>query len=39
MDAGDHVAHLIEVTEAAEDQPGRQLGYQAVRSFAPGHPA
>jgi flavin reductase (DIM6/NTAB) family NADH-FMN oxidoreductase RutF len=39
MDAGDHVAHLVEVTEAGLDQPGRPLGYQAVRRFHPGHPA
>jgi flavin reductase (DIM6/NTAB) family NADH-FMN oxidoreductase RutF len=39
MDAGDHVAHLVEVTEAGLDQPGRQLGYQALRGFVPGHPA
>jgi flavin reductase (DIM6/NTAB) family NADH-FMN oxidoreductase RutF len=39
MDAGDHVAHLIDVTDAFEDQPGRQLGYQASSDIVPGHPA
>jgi flavin reductase (DIM6/NTAB) family NADH-FMN oxidoreductase RutF len=39
LDAGDHVAHVISVTDAALDQPGRQLGFQAIRGMHPGHPA
>ncbi|MGH9091758.1 MAG: flavin reductase family protein [Acidimicrobiales bacterium] len=39
LDAGDHVAHLLEILEARVDVPGRQLGYQAVRDLDPGHPA
>jgi flavin reductase (DIM6/NTAB) family NADH-FMN oxidoreductase RutF len=39
LDAGDHVAHVISVTEAALDQAGNQLGFQAIRGMHPGHPA
>jgi flavin reductase (DIM6/NTAB) family NADH-FMN oxidoreductase RutF len=38
-DAGDHVAHLIEVTDAQTDRAGRQLGLHAVVDIQPGHPA
>ncbi len=39
FDAGDHVAHLIGVQEAAAAIPGPQLAFQAVRDMEPGHPA
>lgn len=44
LDCGDHVAHLIDVTdagvtEAETPDAGRQLGFQAVRDLDPGHPA
>lgn len=38
-DAGDHVAHLIDVTAAHTDTPGPQLAFQAVTGMQPGHPA
>ncbi len=38
-DAGDHVAHLVEPTDAEVGPPGDQLGSQAVRDLEPGHPA
>ncbi len=38
-DAGDHVAHLIDVTCARTDTPGPQLTFQAVTGMQPGHPA
>jgi flavin reductase (DIM6/NTAB) family NADH-FMN oxidoreductase RutF len=38
-DAGDHVAHLIDVAHATVDHDGRQLDYQLVRHMDPGHPA
>jgi flavin reductase (DIM6/NTAB) family NADH-FMN oxidoreductase RutF len=38
-DAGDHVAHLIDVAHAAVDHDGSQLDYQLVRHLDPGHPA
>jgi flavin reductase (DIM6/NTAB) family NADH-FMN oxidoreductase RutF len=39
LDAGDHVAHVISVTDGAVDQAGSQLGFQAIRGLHPGHPA
>jgi flavin reductase (DIM6/NTAB) family NADH-FMN oxidoreductase RutF len=39
VDAGDHVAHLVEPTDARVAHHGGQLGFQAVRSLEPGHPA
>ncbi|MGH8996566.1 MAG: flavin reductase family protein [Acidimicrobiales bacterium] len=38
-DLGDHVAHPIEVGEAACARPGHQLGFQHLRGTSPGHPA
>jgi flavin reductase (DIM6/NTAB) family NADH-FMN oxidoreductase RutF len=38
-DAGDHVIHLIDVTNAHTDRAGRQLGSSAVIDIQPGHPA
>jgi flavin reductase (DIM6/NTAB) family NADH-FMN oxidoreductase RutF len=38
-DAGDHVAHLIDVTDAITDTPGAQLPFQSVVDMQPGHPA
>jgi flavin reductase (DIM6/NTAB) family NADH-FMN oxidoreductase RutF len=38
FDAGDHVAHLIEITDAARlHSPAPQLGSQAVHDIRPGH--
>jgi flavin reductase (DIM6/NTAB) family NADH-FMN oxidoreductase RutF len=39
MDAGDHVAHLINVEVARVERDGSQLSYQMVKNFDPGHPA
>jgi flavin reductase (DIM6/NTAB) family NADH-FMN oxidoreductase RutF len=39
LDAGDHVAHLLEVDEAVTDLPGPPLTFQSVRGLDPGHPA
>jgi flavin reductase (DIM6/NTAB) family NADH-FMN oxidoreductase RutF len=39
LDAGDHVAHLLEVHEAVTDLPGGPLTFQTVRDLDPGHPA
>lgn len=39
IDAGDHVAHLIEVRAARLDQEGEQLGFSMVRDMEPGHDA
>lgn len=39
LDAGDHVAHLLEPTAAHAEKLGTQLGFQRVRDFDPGHPA
>jgi flavin reductase (DIM6/NTAB) family NADH-FMN oxidoreductase RutF len=39
FDMGDHIAHLLDVTDAAVERPGRQLGSQDVRGLRPGHPA
>ena len=38
-DAGDHAAHLIDVTDAGTDINGAQLSFQAVNDMQPGHPA
>lgn len=38
-DAGDHVAHLIDVTAAQTGIAGPQLSFQAVSELQPGHPA
>jgi flavin reductase (DIM6/NTAB) family NADH-FMN oxidoreductase RutF len=38
-DVGDHVAHLVEPTSAQLTHLAPQLGFQAVRSLDPGHPA
>jgi flavin reductase (DIM6/NTAB) family NADH-FMN oxidoreductase RutF len=38
-DAGDHVAHLVDVDFAATDRPGGQLGFQMIHDMRPGHPA
>lgn len=39
FDAGDHVAHLVEVEEAQVDTSGAPLTYQTVRGMEAGHPA
>lgn len=39
FDFGDHVGHLIEVTEARAERTGPQLGAHDVRDLEPGHPA
>lgn len=39
LDAGDHIAHVVEVTEAAVDESGPQLGFQSAKDMEPGHPA
>jgi flavin reductase (DIM6/NTAB) family NADH-FMN oxidoreductase RutF len=39
LDAGDHVAHLVDVRQAETDVGAGQLGFQAVRDLQPGHPA
>ena len=38
-DSGDHVAHLIDVTDAGTDFAGAQLSFHAVDDMQPGHPA
>jgi flavin reductase (DIM6/NTAB) family NADH-FMN oxidoreductase RutF len=39
MDAGDHVAHLIDVSAARVDcDAGGQLGFQSIKQLHPGHP-
>lgn len=38
-DLGDHVGHLIEVSDAACTRQGDQLGFQDMRDASPGHPA
>jgi flavin reductase (DIM6/NTAB) family NADH-FMN oxidoreductase RutF len=39
MDAGDHVAHLIDVIAARVDcDAGGQLGFQSIKQLHPGHP-
>jgi flavin reductase (DIM6/NTAB) family NADH-FMN oxidoreductase RutF len=38
-DTGDHLAHVIEITEAERPHPrAPQLGFQTVRGMQPGHP-
>ena len=40
MDAGDHVAHLVEVGAARLDRrEGPQLAFSMVKDIEPGHPA
>jgi flavin reductase (DIM6/NTAB) family NADH-FMN oxidoreductase RutF len=40
LDAGDHVAFVLEPTRASRlDATFTQLGFQATREFDPGHPA
>ncbi|MGH9164607.1 MAG: flavin reductase family protein [Acidimicrobiales bacterium] len=39
LDTGDHVGHLLEVIEAAAGPWSGQLGFQALKDLAPGHPA
>ncbi len=39
LDAGDHVAHLVDVDQAATDVPGAMLSFQAAQDLEPGHPA
>lgn len=39
MDAGDHVAHLIEVAAARVDGDGSQLAFSMVKDMKPGHEA
>lgn len=39
FDAGDHVGHLVEPVHGESTREGQQLGFQAVASLQPGHPA
>jgi flavin reductase (DIM6/NTAB) family NADH-FMN oxidoreductase RutF len=40
VDAGDHIAYLLEITENGEEHaPAPQLGSMAVRDIRPGHGA
>ena len=39
LDAGDHVAHLLEVTAAEVYDDGPQLAFSMVRDMTPGHEA
>lgn len=39
MDAGDHVAHLVEVAAARVDGDGAQLAFSMVKNMTPGHEA
>lgn len=39
IDAGDHVAHLLDLVDGTIDTEGDSLTFDAVRSFTPGHPA
>lgn len=39
VDAGDHVAHLLEPVEVLTDVRAAPLGYQSVRDLSPGHDA
>ena len=39
VDAGDHVAHLLNVKEAQCELAGALLMFQEVRDLDPGHPA
>jgi flavin reductase (DIM6/NTAB) family NADH-FMN oxidoreductase RutF len=38
LDAGDHVAHLLEISDARVDSDGEQLSSQAVSTMEAGHP-
>jgi flavin reductase (DIM6/NTAB) family NADH-FMN oxidoreductase RutF len=40
VDAGDHVAHIIDVTDAAQEHPAGTpgFGFQAARGIPPGNP-
>ena len=39
-DLGDHIGHLLDVTDAAQaSAPSAQLGFQSVREMEPGHEA
>jgi flavin reductase (DIM6/NTAB) family NADH-FMN oxidoreductase RutF len=38
LDAGDHVAHLLEISDAHVDSEGEQLSSQAVSAMEAGHP-
>jgi flavin reductase (DIM6/NTAB) family NADH-FMN oxidoreductase RutF len=37
FDAGDHVGHLLDVSEAEVNLTGSALSFQAVRDLEPGH--
>jgi flavin reductase (DIM6/NTAB) family NADH-FMN oxidoreductase RutF len=39
FDGGDHVAHLLDIQDAAVGTPGPPLTFQSVRDMRPGHPA
>lgn len=39
LDAGDHVAHLMDISDAQLDSGGQQLSYQAISEMKAGHPA
>jgi flavin reductase (DIM6/NTAB) family NADH-FMN oxidoreductase RutF len=41
VDAGDHVAHLLDVIDAGQEHPAGSpdLGFQAARDIPPGNPA
>jgi flavin reductase (DIM6/NTAB) family NADH-FMN oxidoreductase RutF len=39
LDVGDHVAHLLEPTEAKVVSEGQPLMFHTVRDLDPGHPA
>ena len=39
FDAGDHVGHLVEPVYGESTGSADQLGFRAVRTFSPGHPA
>jgi flavin reductase (DIM6/NTAB) family NADH-FMN oxidoreductase RutF len=39
LDAGDHVAHLLDIDMARTDISGHPLTFQAVVEMQPGHPA
>jgi flavin reductase (DIM6/NTAB) family NADH-FMN oxidoreductase RutF len=39
VDAGDHVAHVLEPVAARHQAPDGSLGFQEVRDIDPGHPA
>jgi flavin reductase (DIM6/NTAB) family NADH-FMN oxidoreductase RutF len=39
VELGDHTGYLLEPVEGASDGAFEQLGFQAVRTMRPGHPA